>query len=77
MDYPGNQASRLVSGVAQTIVVCRLRTVLGLGRPRKTMACPTARQAAKPSLGGEAVERVWRPLQAWTPAPRFVAARRN
>ena len=29
-------------GVAQTIVVCRLRTVLELGRPRKTMACPTA-----------------------------------
>jgi len=28
--------------VAQTIVVCRLRTVLELGRPRKTMACPTA-----------------------------------
>src|ERR1022692_845842 len=31
-----------VPGVAQTIVVCRLRTVLELGRPRKTMACPTA-----------------------------------
>jgi hypothetical protein len=30
-----------VSGVAQTIVVCRLRTVLELGRPQKTMACPT------------------------------------
>jgi hypothetical protein len=29
-------------GVAQTIVVGRLRTVLELGRPRKTMACPTA-----------------------------------
>jgi hypothetical protein len=29
--------------VAQTIVVCRLRTVLELGRPRKTMACPTAK----------------------------------
>jgi len=28
--------------VAQTIVVCRLRNVLELGRPRKTMACPTA-----------------------------------
>jgi len=28
--------------VPQTIVVCRLRTVLELGRPRKTMACPTA-----------------------------------
>ena len=26
----------------QTIVVCRLRTVLELGWPRKTMACPTA-----------------------------------
>ena len=32
-----------VPGVAQTIVVCRLRTVLKLGRPRKTMACPTAK----------------------------------
>jgi hypothetical protein len=31
-----------VPGVAQTIVVCRLRTVLELGRPRRTMACPTA-----------------------------------
>src|ERR1022692_2742597 len=31
-----------VPAVAQTIVVCRLRTVLELGRPRKTMACPTA-----------------------------------
>jgi hypothetical protein len=31
-----------VAGVAQTIVVGRLRTVLELGRPRKTMACPTA-----------------------------------
>ena len=40
--HPGNQASRLVSGVAQTIVVCRLRAVVELGRPRKTMACPTA-----------------------------------
>jgi hypothetical protein len=30
-----------VPGVAQTIVVCRLRTVLELGKPRKTMACPT------------------------------------
>jgi len=30
-----------VPGVAQTIVVCRLRTMLELGRPRKTMACPT------------------------------------
>jgi hypothetical protein len=29
-------------GVAQTIVFCRLRTVLELGRPRKTMARPTA-----------------------------------
>jgi hypothetical protein len=32
-----------VAGVAQTIVVGRLRTVLELGRPRKTMACPTAK----------------------------------
>jgi len=31
-----------VPGVAQTIVVCRLRTVLEHGRPPKTMACPTA-----------------------------------
>jgi hypothetical protein len=31
-----------VHSVAPTIVVCRLRTVLDLGRPRKTMACPTA-----------------------------------
>src|ERR1035438_6722465 len=31
-----------VPAVAQTIVVCHLRTVLELGRPRKTMACPTA-----------------------------------
>jgi hypothetical protein len=30
-----------VPGVAQTIVVGRLRTVLELDRPRKTMACPT------------------------------------
>jgi hypothetical protein len=28
--------------MAQTIAVCRLRTILELGRPRKTMACPTA-----------------------------------
>ena len=33
---------REASRVAQTIVVCRLRTVLELGRPLKTMACPTA-----------------------------------
>jgi hypothetical protein len=31
-----------VPGVAQATAVCRLRTVLTLGRPRKTMACPTA-----------------------------------
>jgi len=33
-----------VPGVAQ-------RTVLELGRPRKTMACPTWRQAASGSIG--------------------------
>jgi len=31
-----------VPGAAQTIAVCRLRTVLELGRPRITMACPTS-----------------------------------
>jgi hypothetical protein len=31
--------------VAQTIVVRRVRPVLELGRPRKTMACPTANVA--------------------------------
>jgi hypothetical protein len=31
-----------LNGVAQTIVVCRLRAEFELGRPRKTMACPTA-----------------------------------
>ena len=35
-----------VHGVAQMIVVWRLRTLLELGRPRKTMACPTLRQTA-------------------------------
>jgi len=29
--------------VAQTIVVCRLRTVLELGRPPTTVACLTAK----------------------------------
>jgi hypothetical protein len=35
-------AQRFQHIAVQTIVVCRLRTVLELGRPRKTMACPTA-----------------------------------
>jgi hypothetical protein len=32
-----------VPGVVQTIIVCRLRTLVEFGRPRKTMACPTAK----------------------------------
>jgi hypothetical protein len=39
---PRNNCTVPVPGVAQTIVVCRLRTGLEHGRPRKTMACPTA-----------------------------------
>ena len=39
----GLMSAAAVPGVAQTIVVCRLRSVVELGRPRKTMACPTAR----------------------------------
>jgi hypothetical protein len=41
--------------VAQTIVVCRLRTVLELGRPRKTMACPTADPINAGKSGGRCI----------------------
>jgi hypothetical protein len=35
-------AQRFQHIAVQTVVVCRLRAVVELGRPRKTMACPTA-----------------------------------
>ena len=44
--------------VAQTIVVCRLRTVLELGRPPTTMACPTAKSAA-PLFRGRYYPGTW------------------
>src|SRR5580658_3930564 len=39
---------------AQTIVLCRLRSVLELGRPRKTMACPTGKLACRQILQKDA-----------------------
>jgi holo-[acyl-carrier protein] synthase len=42
--------------VAQTIVVCRLRTVLELGRPRRTMACPTVNLGVDLMIVGTGVD---------------------
>jgi holo-[acyl-carrier protein] synthase len=42
--------------VAQTIVVCRLHTVLELGRPRRTMACPTVNLGVDLMIVGTGVD---------------------
>jgi hypothetical protein len=60
--------------VAQTIVVCRLRTVLELGRPRKTMACPTANLLYSYCM--EEREMIWRWVETWKEAgPKLEAIR--